>query len=144
LANWLLETKSSAVALITGMIGFGLVGSVLATLIRPGQSGRPASLMAETASILVRGFSAAIVVFLAVQGGIAAFSTGDSQPNAYVLFFTCLLGAVFSEDVWVWAHKKALFNLTGSGEALEKSRTVADSIDRRAEDQASGLREDGR
>jgi hypothetical protein len=133
LANWLIQTKSAAVALITGMIGFGLVGSVLATLLHPIPGGKSASLISETASVLVRGFSAAIVIFLAVQGGIAAFSTGEGQPNAYVLFFTCLVGAVFSEDVWVWAHKKALFNLSGTRNGADEPRTVADSLDRRAE-----------
>jgi len=144
LANWLLQTKSSAVALITGMIGFGLVGSVLATLIQRRSNVQSASLMVETASILVRGFSAAIVVFLAVQGGLGAFSTGESQPNAYVLFFTCLVGAVFSEDVWAWAHKKGLSNLTGARATLRQSPTVAQSIERRGGARSSDEKKEGR
>jgi len=46
------------------------------------------------------------VVFLAVKGGLAIFASGEGELNAYVLFFTCLVGAVFSEDVWGCARDK--------------------------------------
>ena len=50
---------------------------------------------------LIRGLSAAIVVFLAAEEGLAIFSsTGSADSNPYVLLFTCLIGAVFSQDVW--------------------------------------------
>ena len=63
-------------------------------------------LVHDLPGVVIRGLSAAIVVFLAVEGGLAIFASGMAQPNPYVLLFTCLVGAVFSEDVWDWAHKQ--------------------------------------
>ena len=60
----------------------------------------------DAATIIIRGLAAAIVVFLAVKGGLAIVSTSEAEPNAYVLFFICLVGAVFSEGVWKWAKTK--------------------------------------
>ena len=88
------------------MLGFGLFGAAISSYIAKGSD-----LAAEEAptggfvSLIVRGLSAAIIVFLAAKGGLAAVATGETSPNAYVLFFVCLVGAVFSERVWSWAHK---------------------------------------
>ena len=54
---------------------------------------------------MVRGFTAAVVVYLAVEGGLNIFSAGSNQANPYVLLFVCMVGAVFSEDVWVIARR---------------------------------------
>ena len=54
---------------------------------------------------ILRGFSAAIVIFLAVEGGLNVFSSGSGDPNPYVLLCTCLIGSVFSEDVWSKAQE---------------------------------------
>lgn len=105
-AQWLLRTKSSALALITGMLGFGLLGAAIATFIRPPGTNTASSPAGEAATIIIRGLAAAIVIFLAAKGGLAIVSTNDAEPNAYVLFFTCLVGAVFSEGVWTWAKAK--------------------------------------
>jgi hypothetical protein len=107
-AQWLLRTKSQALALITGMLGFGLLGAAIATFVRyPDTDTAGASSPAgDAATIIIRGLAAAIVVFLAAKGGLAIVSTSDAEPNAYVLFFTCLVGAVFSEGVWKWAKTK--------------------------------------
>jgi hypothetical protein len=58
--------------------------------------------------VVIRGLSAAIVVFLAVEGGLAIFAGGtvDPDPNPYVLLLTCPIGAVFSEHIWEWAQEK--------------------------------------
>ena len=56
--------------------------------------------LGELLGITVRGLSAALVVFLAVQGGLTVFSLDDSEPNAYALFFACLAAAVYSDSVW--------------------------------------------
>ena len=134
-ARWLLQTKSLALTLITGMLGFGLLGSAIATFVRGGAERGQVSLTAEVTSVLVRGLSAAVVVFLAVKGGLAIFASGDSDPNAYVVFLTCLVGAVFSEDVWAWARNKFLENLQGEGEGAREGRTVtmAESIESKPE-----------
>jgi hypothetical protein len=106
-ASWLLRTESLSLALIVGLFGFGLLGAACSTFVREHaqrQSGDP--LVADLPSVLIRGLSAAIVVFLAVEGGLAVFSTGQSEPNPYVLLLTCLIAAVFSETVWKWARLK--------------------------------------
>jgi hypothetical protein len=127
-ARWLLQTKSIPLALITGMLGFGLLGSAIATFVRGGERGQ-VSLAAEVTSVLVRGLSAAVVVFLAVKGGLAIFSASENEPNAYVVFLTCLVGAVFSEDVWNWAHSKFLDNLSSKSTQEKKERTMAEGIE---------------
>jgi hypothetical protein len=128
-ARWLLQTKSLPLALITGMLGFGLLGSAIATFVRGGTERGQVSLAAEVTSVLVRGLSAAVVVFLAVKGGLAIFSTGDSEPNAYVVFLTCLVGAVFSEDVWTWARSKFLENLSSKASQAKGEPTMAEAIE---------------
>jgi hypothetical protein len=127
-ARWLLRTKSFALTLITGMLGFGLLGSVISTFVRSGTSKEGVSLTSEVISVLVRGLSAAVVVFLAVKGGLAVFSSPDTEPNAYVVFFTCLIGAVFSEDVWKWAHTKFLENLRARQDSAGRGQSMADTI----------------
>lgn len=127
-ARWLLRTKSFELALITGMLGFGLLGSVIATFIRVGKGRDQKSLIAEVTSVLVRGISAAIVVFLAVKGGLVVFSTGESEPNAYVVFFTCLVGAVYSEDVWKLARSKFFKKDAREDKSIENEQTMAEDI----------------
>lgn len=58
--------------------------------------------------------SAAIVVFLAAYAGIAIVSQTSSDPNPYVVFVTCLVGAVFGDNVWLWAKDKFLPKGNGS------------------------------
>lgn len=128
-ARWLLQTKSLPLTLITGMLGFGLLGSAIATFVRGGTERGQVSLTAEVTSVLVRGLSAAVVVFLGVKGGLAIFSSGDNEPNAYVVFLTCLVGAVFSEDVWTWARKKFLENLDSEGSQATRKVTMAEAIE---------------
>lgn len=110
---WLLETRSLELVLIVGMLGFGLFGSAVSSFVR-GQFSPPDVKVSEKGdqplvknlfSVVIRGLSAAVVVFLAVEGGFAIFSTGGTKPNPYVLFFTCLVGAVFSKRVWEKALK---------------------------------------
>lgn len=108
-ALWLLSPESISLALIVGMIGFGLLGSAVSTFVRESrehkrQAGEP--LVEDLAGVILRGVSAAIVVFLAVKGGLTVFSVGEGDPNPYILLFTCLVGAVFSERVWAWAREK--------------------------------------
>jgi uncharacterized membrane protein YfcA len=53
-----------------------------------------------------RGTSAAIIVFLAAYGGITIVAHDQSDPNPYLVFATCLVGAVFSEEIWKWAEAR--------------------------------------
>jgi hypothetical protein len=116
ISKWLLRTKSLALALITGMLGFGLFGAAISSFVREqpvDDAGK--RVVRSIANIVVKGMSAAVVIFLAVEGGLAVFTVGSGEPNAYVLFFTCLVGSVFSEDVWIRARKKFVQNLPGEG-----------------------------
>lgn len=125
-ARWLLRTRSLPLALITGTLGFGLLGAAISSFVRergaarvprregaevapPGDSPAVPS-YGDLTAVVVRGVSAALVAFLAVKGGLAVFAGAGEEPNPYVLFFTCLVGSVFSEDVWRRAHE-ALLNL---------------------------------
>ena len=108
-ASWLLQTESLPLVLIVGMFGFGLLGSACSTFVREkGTKDPDAPLVEDLGGVVIRGLSAAIVVFLAVEGGLAVFSASNNDPNPYVLLFTCLVGAVFSETVWEWARQKLL------------------------------------
>jgi hypothetical protein len=99
-AGWLLKTESRDIALMTGLLGFGLFGAVSASFIRPSTNGSR-----MTSTVFVRGMSAAILVYLAVIGGLAVFSR-EAIPNPYAVYFACLVAAVFSEDVWKWAEQR--------------------------------------
>lgn len=121
ISKWLLRTKSMALALITGMLGFGLFGAAISTIVRERAAGNPGT-DARIGDVVIKGLSAAIVVFLAVEGGLAVFTTTRSQePNAYVLFFTCLVGAVFSENVWSWAQSRLTRDLPSPRRATDET-----------------------
>jgi hypothetical protein len=128
-SQWLLRTKSHALTLITGMLGFGLLGASIATFIRPSAQASISSPAGDAATTIIRGLSAAIVIFLAAKGGLAIVSSSEAEPNAYVLFFTCLVGAVFSESVWEWAKVKLGGSLVNDNDARSKPRNGATSID---------------
>jgi hypothetical protein len=114
ISGWLLKTESLSLAIIVGLFGFGLLGSVGSLFIRSrlstGKSSEPV-IVSDIPGILMNGMSAAIVIFLAVKGAVIIFSTDGDNLNPYVIFFTCLIASVFSEDVWTWARKKLNENL---------------------------------
>jgi hypothetical protein len=104
---WLLKTESLPFVLITGLLGFGLLGAGCSTFIRYREQQAADALAAErVGGVIVRGASAAVVVFLGVYGGLAVFSSSATEPNAYATFFLCLVAAVFSEEAWDWAHHR--------------------------------------
>lgn len=105
ISKWLLRTESMALAMITGMLGFGLFGSVITAAIRHSNLTHAGLSLGALGLALMRGMSAAVVVFLAVKGGLAVIAQGDLNPNPYAMFFACFVGAVFSEDVWTAARE---------------------------------------
>ena len=140
LARWLLQTRSIALTLITGMLGFGLLGSAIATFVRA-RAALPAqpSVAAEISRVAIRGVYAAIVIFLAAKGGLSILANGESEPNPYVLFFGCLVGAVFSEDVWVWARGRFLVGLNGEEEGTTDRDGTAAAVIAAAAEPSSGM-----
>jgi hypothetical protein len=108
-AAWLLNAASLPLALIVGLVGFGLLGSVISTFVQEraaasmGTPTRDGLLVSDLMGVILRGLSAAIVVFLAVQGGLAVLSGAGGEPNPYVILLACFVAAVFSERVWASA-----------------------------------------
>ncbi|CAN5907470.1 hypothetical protein BH11BAC7_BH11BAC7_07930 [soil metagenome] len=124
IAQWLIKPLSMALVLIVGMLGFGLFGAVISTFVKEAkeQVDQDGVIIRDVTGVIIRGVSAAIVIFLAVKGGLAIFSSGEGEPNPYALFFTCLIGAVYSEKIWEWAKEKLSNNFkTENGVTVEKS-----------------------
>jgi hypothetical protein len=119
MSGWLLRTESMSLALIVGLFAFGLLGSIGSTFIRQrikigdDETKKQKDFVPNLPAALIDGISAAIVVFLAVKGSLVIFSGNDSNVNPYVLFFTCFVAAVYSADVWKWAHNKLIDQLKG-------------------------------
>lgn len=120
-ASWLLKTESLSLALITGLLGFGLLGSACSSFVReriaPVNSGSVSPNTSETvpsaqplvkdlAKVIIIGLSAAILAFLAVVGGLSLFSVNANEPNPYALLLACLVASVFGEDIWDWAREE--------------------------------------
>jgi hypothetical protein len=99
---WLIKLNSMPLTLIAGMLGFGLMGAAGSSVIRERGERLPgAPLVKDLPSVVVRGLSATVVVFLAVKSGLLIFTGGTSgQADPHVLLLTCLIASVFSEDVW--------------------------------------------
>ncbi len=124
IARWLLETESLPLALITGLVGFGLLGAACSRFVRErpanqevGSADTPA-LVEDLAAVVIAGVSAAVVIFLAFKGGLSIVATNGSEPNPYLLLFMCLVASAFSEDVWRWAHMQLSQRLSGQSETL--------------------------
>jgi hypothetical protein len=104
---------------------------------KPGDDSQPIHpvqpLVLNLPSVVIRGGSAAIVVFLGLMGGLSVL-TQEADPNPYALLFTCLAGAVFSEKVWSWAEKRFGLNL----ESDESDRDEDDDAEDGADDDTSG------
>lgn len=130
IAGWLLDANSIPLALTVGMAGFGLLGAAISTFVaacwnRDGEWNNNESPMERMnfSLILVRGVSAAVVVFLAVEGGLAVLSGNESTPNPYMVLLACFVSAVFSERVWQSTSRllrQRLDKLDGTPESQEK------------------------
>lgn len=106
-ASWLIMPNAPDLILIIGMFGFGLLGAAISCFVNISpRIKRKHALIEDLHIVIIRGFSAAIVIFLGTKGGIAIINNGSNNPNPHVLFFTCLVGAVFSERIWDWAKKQ--------------------------------------
>jgi hypothetical protein len=108
-SRWLLDTGQMPVVIIVGLVGFSLLGATVSRAVRARDENTKAGLsLDDLLSVVAGGMTAAVVVFLAAYGGLAVLGNSASDPNPYVVFVTCLIGAVYSEDVWSWARKRVL------------------------------------
>lgn len=104
--GWLLGAESMPVTLITGLVGFGLLGALVGRFVRrPGLPGEQDEI-GDVAVVVFGGFVAALIVYLAAYGGLAIATEGGGNPNPYVVFAACLVGAVYSSDVWEEARRR--------------------------------------
>ncbi len=151
IAQWLIKPNSMALVLIVGMLGFGLFGAVISTFVRETSNteeyNKDAVIIKDIPGVIIRGVSAAIVIFLGVKGGLAVFSTGEGEPNPYALFFTCLVGAVYSERIWEWAKEKLTSKLNLDLEKVKAAAALKTEEDAaaaaKASEQASANKADG-
>jgi hypothetical protein len=105
LAGWLLRFESLQLTIVVGMLGAGLLGATVGSVLNNGNT--------QTAfgPLILRGFTAAIVLFLGIEGGLSVISaTAAEQPNAYVLIGSCLVAAAYSEQAWVRIRNKFFQN----------------------------------
>lgn len=106
IARWLLQTESLSLVSVVGLLGFGLLGAAVSSAIRERGASLtgPGQLVSSLGSVTIRGLSAALIVFLAIKGGLTIFAAGSPEPSPYALMLTCLVAAVFSEPVWEGAR----------------------------------------
>ena len=127
-ASWLLRIESLPLTLITGLIGFGLLGAACSSFVRERiepkiEQKKTSLLVKDLPKVIIIGLSAAILVFLSVMGGLAVFFSTNSDPNPYALLLGCLIAASFGEDVWKAARNRFKDNLkkqSGNSQELSK------------------------
>jgi hypothetical protein len=112
LSNTVVKDESQTLAVILGLIGFGLLGAVIGTFSRvstePDISQR-VIIIQSLFSTIIKSFSASVLSYLSIKGGLSIVSdNNDTNPNAYFILFVCFIGSVFSEEIWQWAKKKIL------------------------------------
>lgn len=109
LTGWLMKTESPTLAIIIGLIGFGLLGATGSTFIKEKKAKRVDNLLIENLpSVLIKGFTAAIIIFLGVKGTLTVLTnnSNSTEPNAYALFFLAFVASVYSDKAWAWAEEK--------------------------------------
>jgi len=107
--GWLLRIESYTLVVIVGLVGFGFLGAAGASFIKEHNRRRTKGgpLVENLADVLIKGFTAALVVFLGMQGGLALLANNDqATPNNNLIFFLALVAAVFSDTAWDWARQR--------------------------------------
>ena len=116
--SWLLDTDSLPLVIIVGLVGFSLLGATISRVVRAGaRRGFDGLGVDDLLIVITGGVAAALVVFLAGYGGLAVLSESQSDPNPYVVFVACLIGAIYSDDVWVTARARFRQSLDREHEA---------------------------
>ena len=131
LAQWLLNTRSTDLVLISGMLGFGLLGAAASSQIRL-RIGEGDLLLMEKNTIrdfFLPGLMAALVIFLSAKGGVMVIASDDASLNPYVLFFLCLSGSVFSDRIWMWTSEKVKDKFPSKDDKPEEKQLPKDSED---------------
>jgi len=122
--SWLIDTERMPAVIIVGLVGFSLLGATVSRAVREKDDDRPraAFTLDDLLTVIAGGTTAAVVVFLAAYGGLALLGNSTGDPNAYIVFATCLIAAVYSEDVWTWARRRLLDSELHSGNRQRHSQ----------------------
>ena len=114
--SWLAPAENLSVTSIVGLVGFGLLGSLISRLVLKRGDPLEKANYGELASTVFGGFAAALVVYLGAYGEIPfvkwKFIVDIDKQNPlslFALFIVCFMGAVFSINVW--DRIKSLFSL---------------------------------
>lgn len=114
ISNFVVRDESQTLAILVGLIGFGLLGAVIGTF---GRSSNAPDLTTRTEIInniyttIIKSFSASILTYLSIKGGISVLtSNAENYTNPYFVLFVCFIAAVYSEDIWLWAKAKMFPN----------------------------------
>lgn len=110
--NIVVKDESQTLALIIGLIGFGLLGAIIGTFSRANAETsltEKATIISSIFNTIIKSFSASIVTYLSIKGGLSIVTANaDNSANPYFVLFLCFLASVFSEEIWLWAKKKIL------------------------------------
>jgi hypothetical protein len=112
ITNIVVKDESQTLALIIGLIGFGLLGAIIGTFSRANSETNitaRANIINSIFTTIIKSFSASIVSYLSIKGGLSILtSTTENNANPYFILFVCFLASVYSEEIWLWAKKKIL------------------------------------
>lgn len=110
MSQYLINTESSELVLLIGMLGFGLLGASLSsfeaaeTRRNMFETFRSKPLVTNFGYVLMRGGGAAIAVYLCTKAGLSIFSLGSDATTAtsgsYMLLLTCFIASIYSDKVW--------------------------------------------
>lgn len=116
MSAWLLEAETIEMCLLTGMLGFGLLGATLSYVFFSVDSSQDASKRGFSMAIIVvlRGATAAVATYLLLRGGVNLITDAGGSVSPYILFATCFVAAIYSEQTW-----KRIHSWFGKGEDAE-------------------------
>jgi hypothetical protein len=115
LANWPIDNDSQFMAIFLGVIGLSFFSSTLAALNREKislnlyKSGSSSEFFNDLGFALLKGFSASVVAYLSLKGGISLITNGSATNtplNPYFVLFVCFVAAFYSDDIWELAKQK--------------------------------------
>lgn len=112
ITNIVVRDESQTLALIIGLIGFGLLGAIIGTFSRANAETNITSKSIIINSIfttIIKSFSASMISYLSIKGGLSILTSNtENNANPYFILFVCFLASVYSEEIWQWAKKKIL------------------------------------